>query len=113
MIHLFTMRPAVAVILAVISLLTVSTYIASADRQSLKNNHWSGGGVGITSPVAACRDDTSCQLIRGKYPLLYIQFMSSSSLLLAFAENDNLSRSVKGYLLSTIGDDARPCRKVR
>lgn len=112
MIHLFTMRPAVAVILAVISLLTVSTYIASADRQSLQNNYWSGGGVGITSPVAACRDDTSCQLIRGKYPLLYVQFMSSSSLLLAFAENDNLSRSVNGYLLSTISDDAENSKQV-
>lgn len=85
-----------AVLLAIA---TVSASINSTEEEIIR---WRSNDLGITSPLASCQTDSHCQVIKGKYPVLYIELLSASSLTIAIANNSKFSAEPGSYKLFKI-----------
>ncbi len=85
--------------------LFLSSYLALANRHLSQSQQWAGTAVGMTSPIRACRV-SACNIFHGRYPILYAQFTSATSLVLAFAEREKIQESVEAYRLIPLSQNS-------
>jgi endoglucanase len=79
----------------------ITSFLLTADSTESMPLRWSDDSIGITSAATAC-PPPECKIFRSTYPLLYVQLTSSSSLLLAFAEEDAAMRENDAYRLVSL-----------
>lgn len=85
---------------------TVAGLLTSAGSLNIAYPGWPSVDPGVTSAITACRQ-SGCNINHVSEPLLYVQFTSSSSLLLAYAEEDAVLRNRSAYRIvaQDPGDD--------